>query len=83
MRIWKFALAVADEQTVMMPVGAKLLDVQMQGDACCLWALCDENAAKEPRLFAIYGTGNPMPDHPGAYVATFQTGPLVFHVFAL
>lgn len=85
MRIWKFQLDVTDAQTVMVPMWAKLLDVQMQGDTCCLWVLCDENAQKEPRRIAIYGTGNPMPDEPGEYIATFQmhSGALVFHAFEL
>jgi hypothetical protein len=61
------------------------MDVQMQGKECCIWALCDENAPKEPRHIAIYGTGNPVPDEAGEYVATFQTynGELVFHAFEL
>lgn len=83
MRIWKWSIEVTDRQTVMMPKGAKLLDVQMQGGECCAWALCDQNAEKEPRHLAIYGTGNPMPDEPGEYLATFQmhSGALVFHAF--
>ena len=88
MRIWKWALEVTDRQTVMIPTGAKLLDVQvqpgpMQNHCCQLWALCDQNAPVEPRHIAIYGTGNPMPDEPGEYVATFQMrgGALVFHAF--
>lgn len=86
MKIWKFPLRVTDVQHVIdMPVGAKLLDVQMQGDDCCMWALCNEHAPKELRRIAIYGTGNPIPDDPGEYVATFQMrgGSLVFHVFDL
>lgn len=83
MRIWKWQIEVIDQQTVMMPAGAKLLDVQVQGDECCVWALCDPDAEKEPRHLAIYGTGNPMPDEVGEYVATFQMydGALVFHAF--
>lgn len=88
MRIWKWALPVTDRQTVMIPGGAKLLDVQvqkgpMQERFAQLWALCDENAPPEPRHIAIYGTGNPMPDEPGDYIATFQMhgGALVFHAF--
>jgi hypothetical protein len=84
MSIWKWQLD-ADVQTVMIPVGAKLLDVQMQGGACCMWGLCDEKADKQPRRIAIYGTGNPMPDNPGEYIATFQMhgGALVFHAFEI
>ncbi|PTR17503.1 hypothetical protein C8R31_101667 [Nitrosospira sp. Nsp2] len=83
MRIWKFPLVVTDRQSVLMPAGANLLDVQMQGDECCLWALCDEKAPLSTRHLAMYGTGNPMPDNPGKYVATFQMrgGSLVFHAF--
>ena len=84
MRIWKWVLLVTDAQTLMMPKGAKLLDVQVQDGICCLWALCDEEAKREERHFAIYGTGNPMPDNPGEYIATFQyRGSLVFHAFEI
>jgi len=85
MRIWKWVIGISDELTLMMPIGAKLLDVQMQADQCYIWALCDQNAEKEPRHLAIYGTGNPMPDDPGEYVATFQMhgGALVFHAFEI
>lgn len=83
MKIWKWEIEVTDTQIISMPAGAKLLDVQMQGKACCVWALCDEKAECEPRKLAIYGTGNPIPDEPGEYIATFQMagGALVFHVF--
>ena len=66
-----------------MPVGAKLLDAQMQNGACCVWALCDQFNQYEERRIGMHGTGNQMPDDPGEYVATFQTydGALVFHVF--
>ena len=85
MRIWKWEIAVTDRQEVMMPAGAKLLDVQMQNSQCCIWALCDEKAPKVARKIAIYGTGNPMPDAPGEHIATFQMegGALVFHAFDL
>ena len=85
MRIWKWEIEVTDKQTLIMPAGAKMLDVQMQGATCCMWAQCDQNAPKEPRHLAIYGTGNPMPDDPGRYIATFQMlqGTLVFHAFEI
>lgn len=83
MRIWKWELAVIDQQIVKMPVGARILDVQMQNDKCCIWAVSDETAVEEPRHIAIYGTGPLIPDDPGRYIATFQIhgGALVFHVF--
>lgn len=83
MRIWKYMLAVADRQCIQIPAGAKLLDVQVQHGAPCLWVLCDEKQAAKPRHIAIYCTGNPMPDSPGDYIATFQLlgGDVVFHAF--
>ena len=85
MKIWKWPLEVTDTQIIGVPNGAKFLDVQMQGDACCLWALCDEAAPRKARRIAIYGTGNPIPDEPGEYIATFQMagGALVFHAFEI
>jgi hypothetical protein len=85
MRIWKWTLQVTDLQQVQMPRGAQVLSVQMQGGAPQLWALVDEKASTEPRTFATYGTGNPMPEVAdyGRFVDTYQMhgGSLVFHVF--
>ena len=85
MKVFKYILQVTDKQTLMMPAGAKLLDVQIQGEKCCIWALCDPAAPEVPRHLAIYGTGNPMPDECGEYIATFQMygGSLVFHAFEI
>ena len=85
MRIWKYPLGLNDRQALTMPPGAKLLTVQAQGEyGACLWALVDERLPDaETRTIAIYGTGTPIPDEPGDYIATFQImgGELVFHAF--
>ena len=81
LRIWKWPLNMATEQDLQLPSGARLLTLQLQGDNPQLWFLCDAHAPLEPRRFAIHGTGHPLPDKPGEYVATFQTGALVWHVF--
>ena len=85
MRVWKYHLASLTQQTLMLPCGAKVLDVQVQDNEYCLWALCDETAEETPRQFAIYGTGYQLPNEPGEYIATSQVhdGALVFHVFEL
>ena len=89
MRIWKWQLGITDHaQVLLMPVGAKVLTVQAQGRWLSLWALVDEAPSlhpKESRAFAVYGTGNPIPEDPGEYIATVQThaGDLVWHVFEL
>lgn len=82
MRIWKATLAIIDQQFVRVPSGAEFLTAQTQRDQISLWFLCDESAENEHRTIAIYGTGNPMPDKPGKYIATTQDDRgLVWHVF--
>jgi len=85
MRIYKWMLDILDRQTVMMPRGAKLLDVQVQNATPCLWALCEPLAPKESRCIAIYGTGRLLVGDPGEYIASFQLsgGALVFHAFEI
>ncbi len=85
MRIWKWTLKMVDNQVVNMPIGAKVLTVQMQNGEPQVWALCDEANPTEPRQIAIYGTGNPLPLEPGEYIATFQMhdGALVWHAFEI
>lgn len=80
-RIWKWPLQMTALQDIDLPIGAKYLDVQIQNGEPQLWCLCNANAALEPRRLMIHGTGNPMPDDPGAYLATFQTGAFVWHLF--
>lgn len=82
-RIFKYALAVEDQQSIVMPSGAEILTVQMQGGEPQVWALVDDTNDKHQRTFLIFGTGHPVIDNPGNYVGTFQlrNGALVFHVF--
>ena len=86
MKIWKFDLVLQDRQTVEIPAGAKLLTVQNQRDFfITLWALCDESAPTQKRVFDIHGTGNPVSNDPGAYIGTVQIDygrrSRVWHVF--
>ncbi len=97
--IWKFeiteALVRALEKgaaegafTIDMPVGAKILCVQIQRSNPHIWALCDRKADLKPRRFFLVGTGQDFDDGSGSsrplvYVGTFQVhgGELVFHLF--
>lgn len=85
MRIWKYVLSMADEQTIESPVGAQFLSLQLQHGEPTIWLLCDETREMGTTKVGIFGTGNPMPDHPGKYLGTFQLsdGRLVFHAFQL
>lgn len=78
--IFKYPLLEAS-QTVLMPKGAQVLCVQMQGGNPCIWALVDDRVAGGLRTFRFYGTGHNMPPNPGEYIGTVQGSGLVFHLF--
>lgn len=81
--IFKYTLKILDEQIVMMPWGAQMLDAQFQGNDLVLWVMVDESRDLRIRDVWIRGTGRLYEDL-GTYVATAQdpkTG-LVWHVFA-
>lgn len=83
--IWKFPFPIEDEFVLEMPRYAKILHVQMQGNAPCIWALVDVDAPKVKRKFALRGTGHPCEDLGAAeFIGTFfafTDGSLVFHLF--
>jgi len=80
-RIWKFEFVITDEQTVSMPIGAKILHVQVQDHMPYIWALCNPKASYESRTFRVYGTGNPVPEDSGKHIGTFQDGRYIWHLF--
>ncbi len=85
-KIFKYPLAVTDEQAVFLPQGTKPLSVQTQHEEPQLWVLVDP---EEPVLIRhtvrIFGTGHPVDIDLEQYdfMGTFQMsrGNLVFHVF--
>jgi hypothetical protein len=79
--IWKYELRVVDHQTVQMPIGARILTVQVQRDALCLWAIVDQEAKRETRIFCIFGTGERFNRPDATYIGTVQDGDFVWHVF--
>lgn len=81
--VWKTRLTTAEVQDVELPAGARLLDVQLQRDWPCLWALVDPTQPLTPRRIYLTGTGHERSDIGHAeHVATFQwRGGLVFHIF--
>lgn len=83
--IYKYGLSITDQQFIRVPEGAELLTAQFQGQQLQLWAKVDTSKPLERREIAIYGTGNPVPENSGAYIATVQHhgGALVWHVFDL
>lgn len=82
-RVWKYVIPIeTDTFTLAMPAAARLLGVQVQHGAPCLWALVSPQATSERRQFRLVGTGSPV-DGDLAYAGTFQlySGTLVLHLF--
>jgi hypothetical protein len=82
--IYKYPLAIRDEQDVIAPVGARWLSVDEQFGQLCAWALVDPEAPVRPHRFYVVGTGNPADHVLGkAHLGTvLQLGDgFVWHVF--
>lgn len=82
--IFKYPLEIP-WTTLMLPVGAVVLTVQLQGDVPTLWAVVDDDKPKAPRRFATLGTGHAFPWKSATqytYLGTVQTRyRIVLHVF--
>ena len=81
--IWKLVLDNSDTQ--VMPVGSTLLSVHEQNESICLWVLVDPTKPTEERRFAVYGTGQPIPQKKQGFIGTvhMMQGKLVLHVFEI
>lgn len=81
--IHKFPFEIADDVTVRMPGGARILKVECQGDTPCIWAIVDTSREKLQRHFQIFGTGHEVGlwASEKTHIATFQQGQLVWHMF--
>ena len=81
--IWKFPVELKDTFVVQVPAGATVLSVQMQQGRAMLWMLVNPEAPRSEAIFAVHGTGHPVPDDGRRFLGTFQVPEhhLVFHVF--
>jgi len=82
--IWKFPITITENQIVPMPIGARILTVQVQGGKPCLWAVVDTEARQVPRLVLTMATGEDLdPAWKRVYIGTYQLpNGEVYHVFA-
>lgn len=83
--VWKFPIALQDEQIVNMPANARVLSCAEQGGVLTLWALVDPEAPPKARRVFVRGTGDPVEGAcaEACFIATVVTcgGRLVWHVF--
>ena len=81
--IYKYTIPVEDSPKIEMPVGAKVLHVNVQRGVPCIWVEVDPSNEIETREFQVYGTGHMIPDNSGTYLGTFMVddGNYVFHIY--
>ena len=81
-KIFKYPLMTTDIQSLLIPVGAEILTVQVQGATPCIWALVNPELPEKQITVQTFGTGHHV-DGEGKYIGTYQLegGSLVFHVF--
>lgn len=83
MNIYKYQLENS-HNTIEMPIGAKVLTMQLQNGIPCIWALVDQKLTYEKRKFEVIPTGPYFYDnYPLTYIGTFQNGDFVGHVFEI
>lgn len=85
-KIFKYPIPIQDHFAVQMPIGAKVLCVQVQHGNPYIWVIVDERMPITPYQFRLRGTGHNCTDcDESRYVGTFQLndGYLIFHLFGV
>lgn len=84
--VWKYTFRkpFGEPETFVMPKGASLLRVGMQGSQLCVWACVAPTTPPETetRTLMVSGTGHLVPMM-AAYVDGCSFGPLEWHVWEL
>ena len=81
--VWKYTLDPG-EQTIAMPVGAKVLSCHVHHGKPCLWALVYPDAPLILRRFLVKGTGHDIDQDLKLHFSgtiLMRGGSLVYHVF--
>lgn len=78
--IWKYPVPFP-AGAILMPIGSRLLALQLQDETPMLWVEVDAKQPEEElRRFRVIGTGHTF-DPFGTYVGTYQQPPFVWHVY--
>lgn len=85
-RIWKYQVPAQHQFTISMPEAARLLDVQVQNGEPFMWVVVDPDKALVGYHFAVFVTGEELPDDlmfEYSYIGTFLVagGEFVGHLF--
>ncbi|MFW6219716.1 MAG: DUF7352 domain-containing protein [bacterium] len=87
--IWKYELNLNKEQSIKVPRNSKILSVQNQLGALCLWLefpkVSTDDDFYEYRNFMIFGTGHPIDfddkNYDIKYISTVQIDSFVWHIY--
>jgi len=81
--IHKQVLKTTDFQKIVVPLDSKILTVQLQNGLPCIWYEHDFNKVDKYIDVYTFGTGHSMDFEyiEPEYIATYQIGGLVFHVY--
>jgi hypothetical protein len=84
--VYKYNLALTDINLPILPVGAEILRVDIQGvrEDPALWVLADpDEKVSKQRIIRIAGTGHPIKEKIIRYINTFHTNnrALWWHAF--
>jgi hypothetical protein len=84
--IYKYKIETTDRQEIRMPQYSRILTVQTQYEAPCLWAEVDDTMEMVERHIETFGTGHSIPVGLGVvriYIGSYQLrgGALIFHVY--
>jgi hypothetical protein len=91
MIIYKYEVKAEAVNKIKIPIGGKILTVQMQNNIPQMWVACDPSREVITRRFVVIPTGKEvnLPEDGESiqlsYIGTFQLegGALVFHLFEL
>lgn len=86
--IYKYKIPKNFSFELELPIFAKILSVQMQGQDAFIWAMINTNNITEKRLFTIITTGCEIDErYKLNYISTFQVvefhKTFVFHLFEI
>jgi len=83
--IFKYAIKWRGATTVKMPLGAKVIHADAQGDELVLWAIVNPNTEVIEKTFEVFYTGEEIFsfEHPYSHISTIQSDGLVYHIFEI
>lgn len=78
--IHKYPLEFTDHQSIDMPLGAKIVHIDLQDNQLCVWAEGNPEHPKVQRKFELYATGEKI-ETMARHLKTVLIGRFVYHIY--